>query len=106
MEVELKAKAIHCYSNSQLVVNQVLGEYQARVSKMVAYLDKVKAALGQFEYYRVEQIPREDNTMADALARLATSREANELNIVPIEVLLQPSISKPEEVKLLNENVT
>ena len=27
MAVELKAKAIHCYSDSQLVINQVRGEY-------------------------------------------------------------------------------
>ena len=30
MTTELKAKAIHCYSHSQLVINQVRGEYQSR----------------------------------------------------------------------------
>ena len=55
---------------------------------MVAYLDKIKAAFSQFEYYAIEQIPREDNAMAYALARLATSMEADELNIIPVEVLL------------------
>ena len=57
MAVEFKARAIHCYSDSQLVVNQILREYKARGSRMVAYLDKVKITLGQFEYYEVEQIP-------------------------------------------------
>ena len=44
--------------------------------------------------------------MVDALARLATNREADELNIVLIEVLLRPSISKLKEVELLDEKVT
>ena len=29
MAIELKAKAIRCYSDSQLVINQILGDYQA-----------------------------------------------------------------------------
>ena len=53
----LRAKAIHCYSDSQLVVNQVLGEYQGRETKMAAYLEKAKAALEHFEYYAIEQVP-------------------------------------------------
>ena len=87
MAVELKAGAIHCYSDSLLVVNQILGEYQARGSRSAAYLKKVQNTLDHFEYYTVEQIPREENAMADALARLATSRDADELSIIPIEVL-------------------
>ena len=51
---ELKEKAIQCYSDSQLVVNQVLGEYQARGTKMAAYLAKVKGELSEFEYSYVE----------------------------------------------------
>ena len=39
---ELKEKAVQCYSYSQLVANQILGEYQARGIKMAAYLAKVK----------------------------------------------------------------
>ena len=56
---ELKARAIQCYSDSQIVVNQVSGEYQARGTKMAAYLAKVKKDLSAFEYSLDEQIPRE-----------------------------------------------
>ena len=45
---ELKASSVQCFSDSQLVVNQVLGEYQARGPKMAAYLAKVKAELSAF----------------------------------------------------------
>lgn len=105
MAVELKAGAIHCYNDSLLVVNHILGEYQARGSRMVAYLRKVQNTLDHFEYYKVEQIPREENDMVDALARLATSRDADELSIIPVKVLGQPSISESEDVVLLDEQV-
>ena len=76
MATELGAKAIRCHSDSQLLINQVLGDYQARGTRMAAYLEKVKTAFEDFEFYSVEQIQREDNALADALARLATSKEA------------------------------
>ena len=59
---------------------------------MAAYLERVKTALEDFEFYSVETIPREDNALADALARLATSKEAEELSIVPVETLHESSI--------------
>ena len=45
---ELKVTHLHVFSDSQLVVFQVKGEYQARGPKMVAYLAKVKGYLDQF----------------------------------------------------------
>ena len=60
---------------------------------MAAYLKKVKATFEDFEFYTVEQIPSEDNALEDALARLATSKEAEELSIVPVKILHEPSIT-------------
>ena len=37
---DMNIKVLDIYSDSQLVVNQVMGEYQARGLKMVAYLKK------------------------------------------------------------------
>ena len=42
---DMNIKVLDIYSDSQLVVNQVLGEYQARGLKMVAYLNKTKDLL-------------------------------------------------------------
>ena len=53
----MSIKVLDIYSDSQLVVNQVLGEYQARCLKMVAYLNKTKDLLAQFEKYTLQQIP-------------------------------------------------
>ena len=106
MATEQKAKAIKCYSDSQLVINQILGEYQAWGTRMAAQLERVKASFEDFEFYSVEQIQREDNALADALARLATSKEAKELSIVPVEVLHESSIVQSREVELIEEKTT
>ena len=76
------------------MVNQVWGEYQARGTKMAAYLAKVKGELSEFEYSFVEQIPHEQNSNADALARLATTKEAETLNVVPMEFLDSSSVTE------------
>ena len=75
---------------------------------MAAYLEKAKAALEHFKFYTIEQVPREKNLNADALARLAMSTEVDELNIVPNEHLSTPSITEPEQedVCMINSEPT
>ncbi|XP_024024069.1 uncharacterized protein LOC112092339 [Morus notabilis] len=94
----LKAENLDIFSDSQLIVNQVKGQYQTRDEKMAAYLKKVKEALGKFTTYDIQQVPRAENSNADALTRLATSRDADLLNLVPLEVLKTPSTEKRPEV--------
>ena len=77
------------YSDSKLVVSQVLGEFQARDDRMAAYLEKVKAEIRNFSRHKVKHIDREDNANADAQAKLATSRDAELLRLVPIEVVTE-----------------
>ncbi|XP_024025995.1 uncharacterized protein LOC112092918 [Morus notabilis] len=94
----LKAENLDIFSDSQLIVNQVKGQYQTRDEKMAAYLKKVREGLGKFTTYDIQQVPRAENCNADALARLATSRDAYILNLVPLEVLKTPSTEKRPEV--------
>jgi ribonuclease HI len=60
-------------SDSQLVVGQVKGEYEAKEDRMKKYLMAVKNLLTQFKKVELLQIPREENEAADRLARLASS---------------------------------
>ena len=92
MVKDMSIKTLDIYSDSQLVVNQVLGEYQARGLEMMAYLNKTKDLLAQFTKYTLQQIPRDQNSNADALAKLASAKDADTLNIVPAERLSKPSI--------------
>ncbi|KAL0407721.1 UNVERIFIED_CONTAM: Gag-Pol polyprotein [Sesamum radiatum] len=70
------AKKVIIYSDSQLVVNQVQGSYEARDEKMAKYFAKAKNLLEKFEEASVVQISRVNNSAADQLARLASSMAA------------------------------
>ena len=69
---------------------------------MTAYLEKVKAELRNFPRHEVKHIDREDNANADALAKLATSRDVELLRLVPIEIVAEPSITKQSSVKAID----
>jgi ribonuclease HI len=62
-------------SDSQLIVGQVKGEYEAREDRMKKYLTIVQTLLPHFKKVEFFQIPREENTDVDRLARLASSEE-------------------------------
>ncbi|KAL5550934.1 hypothetical protein UlMin_001110 [Ulmus minor] len=95
---EVSARHLTIYSDSQLVVSQVNSEFQAKGEKMASYLEKAKEAMNQFDTVTIIQVPRAENTNADALARLATGLEERLLKTVLIEILEVPSIDKPEQV--------
>ncbi|XP_062118886.1 uncharacterized protein LOC133832579 [Humulus lupulus] len=64
---------------------------------MVAYS---KDLLAQFEEYMIKLVPREQNSNADALEKLASVKDANTLNIVPVEYLTNPSITEQETMPI------
>lgn len=65
---------------------------------MAAYLKKVMTFLLNFEKFELVSILHNENSHADALSKLANSRDSELLVVVPIEHLLRPSISKEQEV--------
>ena len=54
----LGADRLRVFCDSQLVANQISGEYQARDEQMVSYLRAVQISLSKFEFTQVEQIGR------------------------------------------------
>ena len=64
---------LDAFSDSQLVVNQVQGDYLNKDTRMLAYLDKVKNISRKIKDFKISQIPREENKKADALANLASA---------------------------------
>uniref|UniRef100_A0A2N9FUY8 Uncharacterized protein n=1 Tax=Fagus sylvatica TaxID=28930 RepID=A0A2N9FUY8_FAGSY len=85
---ELGANRLKIRSDSQLIVGQVNGEYEAREDRMTKYLKLVRNAMTWFDAVMLVQVPREQNTGADALAKLASSDEATDQYI---EVQHSPS---------------
>jgi ribonuclease HI len=95
---EMQVKRLIVNSDSQLVVSQVHGNFSAKDKSMAAYLKLVMSYVPSFERFELMQIPRSYNSHADALAKLASSKDSELLNVVPIEHLLRPSIEVGETV--------
>ncbi|XP_073119546.1 uncharacterized protein [Henckelia pumila] len=71
MSVGEKKLTIH--SESQLIVSQVNGNYEAKEDKMLEYLTEVNELLSRLDNYDIKQMPRGKNESADCLAKLASS---------------------------------
>ena len=60
--IQMKAAELMVYSDSQLVVNQVAGIYEAKDDRMTKYQALVREHIKQFQAIRVQQIGREENS--------------------------------------------
>jgi ribonuclease HI len=101
---KLGADHLQIFCDSQLVANQISGEYQARDDRMSAYLTIARTLLSEFDSTHVAQIGREHNSYADILARLATALESDLQRTVCIETLDQPSFQEPGSVCFFHQH--
>ncbi|XP_021802905.1 uncharacterized protein LOC110746996, partial [Prunus avium] len=93
---EMGAQQLKVCSDSQLVVNQILTQFEAKDTSMAAYLTHARRLLHHFPAYQVQQIPRSENSHADALSRLASAIDDNIGRHVPIEILSRRSTADTE----------
>ena len=54
--IKIGVDSLDAFSDSQLVVNQVQGDYLAKDTRMVAYLDEVKTISRKIKDFRIRQI--------------------------------------------------
>ncbi|XP_024033455.1 uncharacterized protein LOC112095582 [Citrus clementina] len=90
----VKADRVKIRTDSQLVANHVSERFQPREEKMEQYLKIVRQMMGKFEAVEVIQIPREQNSRADILARMAAVADPKMPKSVPLEVKSSPSIDQ------------
>ncbi|KAK3020146.1 hypothetical protein RJ639_003254 [Escallonia herrerae] len=93
----LKVDSLSVYSDSQLVVNHVLGDYEARDERMAQYLELGKTSAVKFNNFTIHQIPRDQNTQADTLSRLASAEATDVRRSVYLEFLKDRNISSKTE---------
>ncbi|GFY87299.1 hypothetical protein Acr_05g0009380 [Actinidia rufa] len=65
---ELEVESLNAYSDSQLIMNQVQGDYLAKDLCMLAYLDEVKAMMMKIKDFKIRQIPKEENNHQKKIA--------------------------------------
>ncbi len=68
--VSLKAEALHVYSDSQVVVRQMRGEYSCRSSRLYS-LHWTCRKLARALSFSISHVPRESNAEANSLANTA-----------------------------------
>ncbi|KAG7548084.1 Integrase catalytic core [Arabidopsis suecica] len=96
LALAIGAEKIIAYCDSQLVVNQFAGDYEAKAPRMEAYLSAVKKLAGKFKEFELVRIPRGENTSADALAALASTSDPELKRVIPVECVSSRSISVEE----------
>ncbi|KAL5785135.1 hypothetical protein ACOSQ2_007527 [Xanthoceras sorbifolium] len=97
---DLHVERIKVRSDSQLIVRQLQGSYQARDSKMSTYLTLVKELQASFESFDIEQIPRSENAHADALANLGSSLDTTIERTIPMVFVQWPAVWKPTKLEV------
>ncbi|XP_073064122.1 uncharacterized protein [Primulina eburnea] len=71
--LKVGARSLVVHSDSQLVVNQLNGTYEAKEEKMNQYVTRVNELLALLESYEIKQVPRAKNEVEDRLAKIASS---------------------------------
>ena len=79
-------------------MNQVNDIYLAQGGKMAAYLEKAKGLMETFSIASIKVIPWSKNANVDALTKLASTRDAELLDVVSVEFLAKPSIKLQSEI--------
>ena len=98
----LGAKSLIVQANSQLIIGQVKGDYEAKEERMQKYLKIVQRLSQDFDNLDFVQIPQAKNAEADFLVRLASSDNYNATSELCIEIRGQPS-TKGEQVLKIKE---
>ena len=97
---KLGVPELHIFSDSKLIVNQITGNFEARGIKMAKYLKVARSLISEFRAVEIEQVGRELNAHADALASLASVFEEENGRTVAIGVISVPSIEETPKMSI------
>ncbi|XP_074324023.1 uncharacterized protein LOC141660943 [Apium graveolens] len=79
-------------SDSELVVNQVNGGFQARGPRTELYMRCVQRLLEKFGSARLEGVPRKENSNVDALEKIGSQMDSVQLGQISLGIQEIPSI--------------
>uniref|UniRef100_A0A8R7U3K3 RNase H type-1 domain-containing protein n=1 Tax=Triticum urartu TaxID=4572 RepID=A0A8R7U3K3_TRIUA len=84
MAISLGVRRLIVYGDLDLVVNQVMKEWDVRSPAMTGYCNAVRKLEKKFEGLELHHVPRLKNQAADELAKIGSKREA-----IPRDVFLE-----------------
>ncbi|GAU41237.1 hypothetical protein TSUD_280360 [Trifolium subterraneum] len=100
---EMEVQELKVQSDSQLVANQVAGEFQSKDPQLTKYLENVKGIAKHFTMFDLTYIAREQSARADLLAKLTSTKKPGNHRTVIQETLKSPSINEVEVGVVIEE---
>lgn len=100
---EMGAKNLRARSDSQLMTNQISREYQTKDQQLSKYLARVRKLVSDFQFFEAIYVPRESNSRADLLAKLASTKKPGNNRTVIQEVISAPSTEENAVFELNQE---
>jgi ribonuclease HI len=93
---EIGIRRILCFRDSDLVVHQVSGEWDAKDANMASYRFYVQQLCGFFEGCEFLHVPRANNDEADQLSKIGSTKQDIPAG-VSLEIIRKPSIKPSSE---------
>jgi ribonuclease HI len=93
---EIGIRRILCFGDSDLVVHQVSGEWDAKDASMVSYRFYVQQLCGFFEGCEFHHVPKANNDEADRLSKIGSTKQDIPVE-VSLEIIHKPSIKPSPE---------
>jgi ribonuclease HI len=105
---EMGATNVEIRSDSQVVVGQVQGQFEAQEDRMARYLDQVRQFQSYFERVIITKIPRDENIRADEFSKIASGIDeeieaSRRQSIILTEPLITPKTNVMEADTTPNE---
>ena len=89
-----EATSVVIYYDSQVITNQINGDYECKGERMKLYLDQVKRRVDDLQA-KIIQLPRGENEQANHLAKAASAEHmithGNILSFVQLSLLIDSS---------------
>ncbi|KAL2235216.1 UNVERIFIED_CONTAM: hypothetical protein Sindi_1253800 [Sesamum indicum] len=95
---EAGARILEAYTDSQLVVMQIQGIYEAKEKTMIAYKERAELLMQRFDKCSLQQIPRDENERADSLAKFGALLLGIKERKITVMIKKQHSISSNREM--------
>jgi hypothetical protein len=93
---EIGIRRILCFGDSDLVVHQVSGEWDAKDANMASYCFYVQHLYGFFEGCEFHHVPRANNDEADRLSKIGSTKQDIPVGAL-LEIICKPSIKPSPE---------
>lgn len=95
---DLQNKDLQVFVDSLIITHHYNGSYAVKGERITSYLQILKKLASKFEAYSLNQVSREDNAKADALANLGSSLRIPPKTRISIIHVMIPLIDDPSKL--------